>query len=107
MGKLVAIYTYMKQEDVAIEEEILSMEGIIVEEYNTDEEFLENIERIDVLILANPELDRSLIEKMVNCKGIIRRGIGYDNIDIEAARERNIVVCNVPDYCYQEVSDLA
>jgi len=30
-------------------------------------------------------------------------GIGYDNLDVEAATTRGIYVCNVPDYCLSEV----
>ena len=30
---------------------------------------------------------------------------GFDNVDINAASERNIIVCNTPDYGIDEVSD--
>ena len=36
---------------------------------------------------------------------ILRYGIGYDNIDVEAARARGIHVGYVPDYCIDEVAD--
>ncbi len=36
---------------------------------------------------------------------IVRYGIGVDNVDLEAARARGIPVCNVPDYCIDEVAD--
>src|SRR4051812_28312351 len=36
---------------------------------------------------------------------IVRYGIGVDNVDLQAARERGIPVCNVPDYCIDEVAD--
>jgi D-3-phosphoglycerate dehydrogenase / 2-oxoglutarate reductase len=36
---------------------------------------------------------------------IARYGIGYDNVDVEAATELGIVVTNVPDYCLDEVAD--
>jgi lactate dehydrogenase-like 2-hydroxyacid dehydrogenase len=42
---------------------------------------------------------------MKRCRVIVRAGIGYDNIDILEAKKRNIVVCNVPDYCTEEVAD--
>lgn len=36
---------------------------------------------------------------------IVRYGVGVDNVDLEAARARGIPVCNVPDYCIDEVAD--
>lgn len=39
------------------------------------------------------------------CRIMSRYGIGYDNIDVEAASAAGIVVTNVPDYCIGEVAD--
>ena len=36
---------------------------------------------------------------------IVRYGIGVDNVDLAAARARGLPVCNVPDYCVDEVAD--
>jgi phosphoglycerate dehydrogenase-like enzyme len=37
----------------------------------------------------------------------VRAGVGYDNVDVQAAGQRGIVVCNVPDYGTEEVADHA
>ncbi len=50
---------------------------------------------------------RTSIERLRNCKLIVRPGVGYDGVDIAAARERGIPVCNVPDYGTEEVADSA
>lgn len=50
---------------------------------------------------------RNRIESLRNCKAIVRPGVGYDNIDIKAAAEKGIPVCNVPDYGTEEVADSA
>jgi D-3-phosphoglycerate dehydrogenase len=42
---------------------------------------------------------------MTRCKGIVRYGIGLDNIDLDEARKKGIPVRNVPDYCVDEVAD--
>jgi D-3-phosphoglycerate dehydrogenase len=42
---------------------------------------------------------------MKQCRVIVRYGIGVDNVDLGAAAERRIPVCNVPDYCIDEVAD--
>jgi D-3-phosphoglycerate dehydrogenase len=37
-------------------------------------------------------------------KVIVRYGIGFDNIDLEAATDNDVVVCNITDYCIDEVA---
>jgi D-3-phosphoglycerate dehydrogenase len=41
-------------------------------------------------------IDRALLEKAVNLIIIAKHGVGYDNIDVEAATQRKIVVVNTP-----------
>ena len=40
-------------------------------------------------------------------KGVVRAGVGYNNVDLAAAGARGIAVCNVPDYGTEEVADHA
>jgi phosphoglycerate dehydrogenase-like enzyme len=40
-------------------------------------------------------------------KAVVRCGVGFDNVDVEAAGKRGVVVCNVPDYGTEEVADHA
>jgi len=62
----------------------------------------------DVLLVYHTiKLSERSIGTLAKCKGIIRCGVGYDNVDIEAAGKRGIVVCNVPDYGTEEVADHA
>ncbi|KAB0644183.1 C-terminal binding protein [Burkholderia latens] len=52
-------------------------------------------------------LDAAFIGSLRNCKGIVRAAVGFDNIDLDAARQRGIPVANVPDYGTEEVADHA
>ncbi len=52
-------------------------------------------------------LGADVIARLETCKIITRLGVGYDLIDTAAAGARGIVVCNVPDYGTNEVSDHA
>jgi len=62
----------------------------------------------DVLLVYHDiKLSERCIGQLHHCKGIIRCGVGFDNIDVEAAGRRGIVVCNVPDYGTEEVADHA
>ena len=48
--------------------------------------------------------DRNLTLSLPSLKTIVRCGMGVDNIDLAAATERGIIVCNVRDYCIEEVA---
>jgi D-3-phosphoglycerate dehydrogenase len=61
----------------------------------------------DALLNTYFVLDRSAIEQLERCRIIARYGIGVDNVDLKAARERGIAVTNVPDYCIEEVASHA
>jgi phosphoglycerate dehydrogenase-like enzyme len=62
----------------------------------------------DVLLVYHTiKLSERPIAKLVKCRGIIRCGVGYDNVDLQAAGRHGIVVCNVPDYGTEEVADHA
>jgi phosphoglycerate dehydrogenase-like enzyme len=52
-------------------------------------------------------LGESTFSRTACCKGVVRVGVGYNNIDLEATGHRGIVVCNVPDYGTEEVADHA
>lgn len=52
-------------------------------------------------------LSRATIDRLQNCRIITRCGVGYDNVDLAAARDRGIPVANVPDYGTEEVADSA
>jgi D-3-phosphoglycerate dehydrogenase len=73
----------------------------------TEDQVLEYAADADALIVQFARVSRRVIEGLKNCKIISRYAIGVDNIDLEAAREKGIVVANVPDYCLEEVSDTA
>jgi D-3-phosphoglycerate dehydrogenase len=61
----------------------------------------------DAVLLNQAPMPRSAIEALTRCKVISRYGIGYDNVDVEAATERGIWVTNVPGYCTEEVAEHA
>jgi phosphoglycerate dehydrogenase-like enzyme len=60
-----------------------------------------------VLVYHDIKLTDRSIGVLNRCRGIIRCGVGFDNVDLEAAGKRGIVVCNVPDYGTEEVADHA
>jgi hydroxypyruvate reductase len=51
--------------------------------------------------------DRRLIERLPDLRAICTYGVGYETIDLDAARERGVVVSNTPDVLTDCVADLA
>ncbi len=64
-------------------------------------------ENIEVLLVWHENIDAGLMQRFPRLRAIIRYGVGFDNIDLEAAAARNIAVCNTPDYGTEEVADTA
>jgi D-3-phosphoglycerate dehydrogenase len=60
-----------------------------------------------LLVFHDMRLTDKSLGQLQRCKGIVRCGVGVDNIDLRAAGRRGIVVCNVPDYGTEEVADHA
>lgn len=62
------------------------------------EELLEIIPKFDALIVRSAsKVTADVLERATNLKIIGRAGVGVDNIDVQAATERGIIVINSPD----------
>ncbi|MDF2960079.1 MAG: D-3-phosphoglycerate dehydrogenase [Paenibacillus sp.] len=63
----------------------------------SDRQTLESLAHdADAILVRTATVDRELIAKAPKCKIIARHGAGVDNIDLKAAAERGIYVCNTP-----------
>jgi D-3-phosphoglycerate dehydrogenase / 2-oxoglutarate reductase len=70
-------------------------------------ELTELVKDADYVITQFAPVNAHVIGGLRNCKVIVRYGIGVDNVDLAAAAARGIPVCNVPDFCTDEVADHA
>lgn len=76
-------------------------------ENSSNEEILERVKDQNIIITKELTIDRDLIEQFPPCvKLICEAGTGYNNIDIKAAKEKNILVCNMPGYSTEAVAQL-
>ena len=78
---------------------------VVLGKAGSESELIELTRDADAIITQFAKLTPAVIAAMKNVKVIVRNGIGYDNIDVEAARQHRIPVCNIPDYCIDEVAD--
>jgi D-lactate dehydrogenase len=54
----------------------------------------------DVLCMRDQfgQVGRDVLERLPDLKLVVTRSVGYDHIDLDVARDRGVIVCNVPDY---------
>ncbi|MSU78654.1 MAG: C-terminal binding protein [Gemmataceae bacterium] len=90
-----------------IEQQILEPFGMVVTSHQckTVEQLLPLVADADAVLTQFSPVNAQVIAAMKKVRVIVRYGIGVDNVDLEAAKARGIPVCNVPDYCINEVAD--
>lgn len=64
-------------------------------------------EDTEVLMVWHESINEEYCSKFPKLKGVQRYGVGFDNIDLDFLKSREIVCCNNPDYGVDEVSDTA
>lgn len=92
--------------DYSIQQKIFEEHGIefVLEDCQTEDEIIEKCKDADALLVIYRKITPRIMDALTNCKVILRYGIGYDVIDVAAATERGIKVCNSPLHCLDEVA---
>jgi D-3-phosphoglycerate dehydrogenase len=90
-----------------IEQQILEPLGAVLDarQCKTAEQLLAPVADADAVLTQFSPVNALVIAAMQRVRVIVRYGVGVDNVDLQAAKERGIPVCNVPDYCIDEVAD--
>jgi len=93
--------------DLDIERDILQAAGatLVAAQTKEVEELKKAVAGADAVITQFAPVNAQVVAAMDRARAIVRYGIGFDNVDIDAARAKNIPVCNIPDYCIVEVAD--
>lgn len=93
--------------DLEVERGILEAGGVSLRsrQCRTEQELIELCSEADAVITQFAKVNEAVVHSMQRARAIVRYGIGVDNVALEAARTRGIPVCNVPDYCIDEVAD--
>ncbi len=89
--------------------EVLSEIGVVPEvSYpGSSAEAVDLLHDADGILCNLFHIDAELIGRLEKCKVISRYGVGYDNVDVDAASDKGITVCNVPDYSMEDTSEHA
>lgn len=103
------VITEHSHPDLTIESEIFHKIGahVICPMSSDEEALIEICKDADAIINEFAKISARVINNMNKCKVIGHYGIGLDSIDVNKATENGIMVCNVPDYCIDEVSSHA
>jgi len=103
------VITDFINDDLAIEREVLdSVATVEACDANNEEALVGKIETADAIMMYhNLSLTAASIDRLQNCRLIVRCGVGFDNVDYQQARQRDIPVANVPDYGTEDVADSA
>jgi D-3-phosphoglycerate dehydrogenase len=71
----------------------------------TEEELIQSLKDVDAVILSVDKCSRKVIESLERVKVIGRHGVGVDNIDLDAATEKGIIVTYTPYANADSVAD--
>ena len=79
---------------------------IVQRDCATEDEVIETARDADgAMVWLTPMTSRYVIENLPRCKVISRHGVGVDSVDLDAATEHGIMVCNLPGLNSVEVAE--
>jgi D-3-phosphoglycerate dehydrogenase len=97
--------------DHAVEDTAFAASGLDLDlrwlDTRDPERVVEHAADADALDITWVAMSRADIDRLTRCRVIARFGIGFDMIDLDAATQHGIMVCNTATYCLDEVSNHA
>ena len=90
--------------DQALDFSVLSSDVQVYDD-STNAELIERIQGARVVVTKELPVGADLLSQFPDTvKLIVEAGTGYNNIDLNAAKERGITVCNIPAYSTERVA---
>ncbi len=92
--------------------DLLRKKGFEVSVYKKDQpisknELIKSVKNCDgVISMLSDKFDKEIIDSIKNCKVIANYAVGFNNIDVEYAKSKGIVVTNTPDVLTDSTADL-
>lgn len=81
-------------------------EVVLLEKYETNEQLLDAIKDVDAMIVRSDKITAEVLDAAKNLKIVVRAGAGFDSIDCQYAKEKNVVVENTPGQNANAVAEL-
>lgn len=81
-------------------------EFALLESYTEKQQLLDAVADADAIIIRSDKVTDEVMDAAKQLKIVVRAGAGYDNVDLEAATKRGIVVMNTPGQNSNAVAEL-
>ena len=111
MSKKILVATEKPFAKVAVEgiKGIFSKAGyetVLLESYKDKNDLLSAVAGVEALIIRSDKVDAVVLDAAKNLKIVVRAGAGYDNIDLNVAKARDVVAMNTPGQNSNAVAEL-
>ncbi len=81
-------------------------EVVLLEKYEANEQLLDAVKDVDAMIVRSDKITAEVLDAAKNLKIVVRAGAGFDSIDCQYAKEKNVVVENTPGQNANAVAEL-
>lgn len=81
-------------------------EIVLLEKYENNEQLLDAVKDVDAMIVRSDKITAEVLDAAKNLKIVVRAGAGFDSIDCQYAKEKNVVVENTPGQNANAVAEL-
>ncbi|MDE1186602.1 MAG: C-terminal binding protein [Pantoea sp.] len=108
MKKIVVLepgYVHYREEEAILA--AFHPQFVVIPANTARDALLEQLRDADAVMLREARLDSGMIAVLDKCQAVVRYGVGVDNVDLVAAKEKGIYVANVPDYGSEDVAEHA
>jgi D-3-phosphoglycerate dehydrogenase len=79
---------------------------VLLENYTDKQQLLDAVADVDAVIIRSDKVTSEVLDAAKNLKIVVRAGAGYDNVDLEAATKKGVVVMNTPGQNSNAVAEL-
>lgn len=103
------VITECDHDSFAPEHDVTDSAGaeLVVTQSGSTAELLSNAAEADAIVVQYATITAEVMDALPRLHAIGRYGVGVDSVDVDAATDRGIAVCHVPDYGTEAVSDHA
>ena len=81
-------------------------EVVLLEKYENNEQLLDAVKDVDAMIVRSDKITAEVLDAAKNLKIVVRAGAGFDSIDCQYAKEKNVIVENTPGQNANAVAEL-